>query len=195
MNVFLVIGSSIGVTKLINKTGQKQIMMDITEFKANAFLSDRNALDNKNGFALERRKCRPTSNKLCHPFLTSRVSKPVWLTFFCGIQKKTFCRMLPNHFAYPTVCTKCLEFLKLTFVFHSWKKFIQVWNDMMLSKIIIIFFFGWTIPLRTLIFVNNTHLIYIRHWYLSLIMLLPNQHFTSKPIRTKHLKREVLAYN
>ncbi len=47
MNVFWVIGPSIGVNKLINKTGQKQIMMDITEFKANAFLSDRNALDNK----------------------------------------------------------------------------------------------------------------------------------------------------
>ncbi len=44
---FWVIGPSVGVNKLINKTGQKQIMMNITEFKTNAFLSDRNALDNK----------------------------------------------------------------------------------------------------------------------------------------------------
>ncbi len=71
------------------------------------------------------------------------------------------------------------------FMFHSRNKFIQVWNDMMLSKLYI--FFGWTIPLRTLIFVNNTHLIYIRHWYLSLNVLLLNQHFT------KHLKRSSLS--
>ncbi len=33
---FWFIESSIGVNKLINKTGLKQIIMDITEFKANA---------------------------------------------------------------------------------------------------------------------------------------------------------------
>ncbi len=47
LTFFWVIGPSIGVNKLINKTGQNQIMMDITEFKANAFLSGRNAPDNK----------------------------------------------------------------------------------------------------------------------------------------------------
>ncbi len=51
MNVFWVIEPSIGVNKLLNKTGLKQIIMDITEFKANAlFCQIEMHLNNKSMF-------------------------------------------------------------------------------------------------------------------------------------------------
>ncbi len=169
----MVIGPSIGVNKWINKTGHKWY---ITEFTTNAtnlimhFCHIEKHLTVKHWFELDGWKV--TANKFCYHFLTLMSFQ---MTLFCWTQKR-FSRMLANHFAYPWFLLHGLECLKLcsTEEGNSYR-FGMTWGWVNYDN----FPFWVNLPLRTVLFVNNKHLIYIRHWYLSLIKPLLNYNFTS----------------
>ncbi len=101
--------------------------------------------------------------------IPSSCSKPVWIYFFycfCWAQKKTFWRMLVTKqllvaidfhsifFPYygsqwlPSIVRLPTFFKTSSFVFNSTNKFIQVWNNLMVSKLWQNFHFWLNYPFK-----------------------------------------------